>query len=247
MSDSGRPAISVLDFALAHGQFFPDHEHSVHQLAWSPAGVLTVRVGARSWVLPPHLGLFIPAGLRHSTGAHRATTMLAPYLDPARFPRDWASPTVVRIAPLARGLIEYLADPDLSVERRRPAEQVLSDVLHPVGVATIEVREPTDPRAAEVARALAADPADDRGLEAWGRQVGASVRTLTRAFAAEPGSSFTEYRTQVRLRAALALLADGVPVGTVAHRVGYRSPSAFIAAFRRRTGVAPGSYFGEPE
>lgn len=247
MSDDGQQAISVVNFELGHGQFYPDHDHPVHQLAWSPTGVLTVRSGERSWVLPPNLGLFIPAGLRHSTGARRATTMLAPYLDPTRCTLGWTEPTVVRIGSLARALIEYLADRDLPDARRRPAEQVLSDVLSPVGVATIEVRGPVDPRAAEVAKALVADPADDRSLEAWGHRVGASVRTLTRAFAAEPGASFTQYRTQVRLRAALSLLADGLPVGTVAHRVGYRSPSAFIAAFRRQTGVAPGSYFGEPE
>ncbi|GAA1869541.1 helix-turn-helix transcriptional regulator [Pseudonocardia ailaonensis] len=237
----------MVNFELGRGQFYPDHEHPVHQLAWSPTGVLTVRSGVRSWVLPSNLGLFIPAGLRHSTGAQRATTMLAPYLDPARCALDWAEPTVVRIGALARALIEYLADRELPDARRQPAEQVLSDVLAPVGVATIDVRGPADPRAAEVAKALAADPADDRSLEAWGRKVGASVRTLTRAFAVEPGTSFTRYRTQVRLRAALSLLADGVPVGTVAHRVGYRSPSAFIAAFRRQTGVAPGGYFTEPE
>ena len=243
VSENGQRAISVFHFELVQGQFYPDHDHAVHQVAWSPTGVLTVRSGPRSWVLPPHLGLFIPAGLRHSTGAQRATRMLAPYLDPARCALDWSVPTVVRIGSLARALIEYLADRELPDERRGPAEQVLSDVLSPVDVATIDVRGPSDPRAAEVADALAADPADDRSLEEWGRKVGASVRTLTRAFAADPGTSFARYRTQVRLRAALSLLAEGVPVGAVAHRVGYRSPSAFIAAFRRQTGVAPGSYF----
>ncbi|MGI5176519.1 helix-turn-helix transcriptional regulator [Dactylosporangium sp. CA-152071] len=57
------------------------------------------------------------------------------------------------------------------------------------------------------------------------------------------GMSFGRWRTNVRLRAALSLLATGTPVAVVARRVGYRSPSAFIAAFRQAFGVSPGAYF----
>ena len=42
---------------------------------------------------------------------------------------------------------------------------------------------------------------------------------------------------------ALPLLAQGLPMETVAHRVGYSSASAFVAAFRRAVGVTPGAYF----
>ena len=53
----------------------------------------------------------------------------------------------------------------------------------------------------------------------------------------------TVWRTQVRLRAALPLLAAGLPVATVARRVGYATPSAFVAVFRKVTGVPPATYF----
>jgi AraC-like DNA-binding protein len=33
-------------------------------------------------------------------------------------------------------------------------------------------------------------------------------------------------------------------VAGIAARVGYETPSAFIAAFRRETGVTPAAYFG---
>ena len=102
---------------------------------------------------------------------------------------------------------------------------------------------PSDERALEVARALISDPADPRNLAAWGREVGASGRTLTRAFLADTGIPFARWRTSVRLQAALPLLAAGEPVANVAGYVGYETPSAFIAAFRRQTGVTPGAYF----
>ncbi|NBH03765.1 AraC family transcriptional regulator, partial [Amycolatopsis sp. SID8362] len=97
--------------------------------------------------------------------------------------------------------------------------------------------------ARDVERALLANPADPRTLAEFGRDVGASERTLARVFAAECRMPFGTWRTQVRLRASLPLLAQGTPLETVAYRVGYSSASAFVAAFRRAVGVTPGAYF----
>jgi AraC-like DNA-binding protein len=146
------------------------------------------------------------------------------------------------VTPLLRELIGHL-EQDLTTTERRRAEAVLFDLLEPVRAATIDVRVPVDPRACDVADALFADPADGRTLAQWGRAVGASSRTLARAFLAETGLSFGRWRTLVRLQASLRYLADGMPVTVVAGRVGYRTPSAFVAAFRAHTGVTPGRYF----
>ncbi|MEV0405653.1 helix-turn-helix domain-containing protein [Actinoallomurus sp. NPDC050550] len=56
--------------------------------------------------------------------------------------------------------------------------------------------------------------------------------------------TFGRWRTQARLRSALVLLARGTPVAVVARRVGYATPSAFVAVFHRALGVSPGAYFG---
>ncbi|MEU5949652.1 AraC family transcriptional regulator [Micromonospora sp. NPDC047465] len=92
--------------------------------------------------------------------------------------------------------------------------------------------------------ALHADPADNRTLAAFGKQVGASDRTLSRLFTADLGMSFPQWRTQLRLHHALLLLADDMPVTTVAHRCGWSSASAFIDAFRRTFGHTPGAHRG---
>ena len=110
-------------------------------------------------------------------------------------------------------------------------------------VTTIGVRLPETATARRVAEALRADPADRRTLREWGREVGASERTLARAFAAEAGMPFGRWRTLLRLQAALSMLAADVPVSRVAGRVGYDTPSAFVAAFRRETGQTPGALF----
>jgi AraC-like DNA-binding protein len=55
--------------------------------------------------------------------------------------------------------------------------------------------------------------------------------------------SFTAWRRQVRLRAALIRLADGAAVTALAHDLGFGSAGAFIRDFRRATGVTPRHYF----
>ena len=72
------------------------------------------------------------------------------------------------------------------------------------------------PRARDVSDALLADPADPRTLHEWGRAVGASSRTLARAFLTDTGLSFGRWRTLVRLQASLPHLAEQLPVSAVA-------------------------------
>jgi transcriptional regulator, AraC family len=52
---------------------------------------------------------------------------------------------------------------------------------------------------------------------------------------------------RARLSVALARLAQGETVLTVALELGYDSPSAFSAMFRRVLGVTPANYFPAAE
>jgi AraC-like DNA-binding protein len=228
------------------GTRFDWHEHGEHQLAWSPEGVLVVRTEGGGYVLPPARALWIPAGTLHETLASGAAVLRSVYIRTSGCPIVWERPTPVAVSPLLAELIPHLEDETLTEKQRLRAEAVLFDLLVPLAVATINVRLPSDERARRVAEGLLADPGDGRTLHAWGRQVGASSRTLARAFLAETGLSFGRWRTLARLQAALLQLAQGSPVGLVAVRVGYRTPSAFVAAFRAHTGVTPGRYFQAP-
>ncbi len=244
--DPAAPAVFVATFPMPAGTRFDWHTHVDHQLAWAASGVLTVLTGGATWVLPPTRALWIPAGLPHETASDGRATMRSLYIRPGLFTVSWTQtqkPTPVAASPLLAELIGYLGEPGLDAGRRAHAEVLLADLLTPVPVTTIEVRPPSAPTARRVADALRADPADRRTLREWGREVGASERTLARAFAAEAGVPFGRWRTRLRLQAALSMLAAGEPVSRVAARIGYDTPSAFVAAFRRETGQTPGSFF----
>lgn len=239
----GNAAVVVATFPMPAGVVFDWHTHHDHQLAWAASGVLTVRTGESAWVLPPTRALWIPAGVRHETLSAGAATMRSAYVRPARCEIDWTQPTPVSASPLLAELIGYLEDPHLDPDHRSHAESVLVDLLRPVEMTAIEVRMPADDRAGKVARGIATDPADGRTLAEWGHEVGASERTLARAFLAGTGVSFGRWRTLLRVQTALAALASGQPVARVARQVGYESDSAFVQAFRRETGLTPGAYF----
>lgn len=238
---SPRGAIVVGSAPVRDGVRFERHVHRWHQLVWVEEGVATVDAPGGIWVLPTSRGLWIPGGVPYVTSAKGL--MRSPYFRPETCPVSWTAPTVIAMPPLLRELIVHLAVPELGPDARTRAEAVLFDLLLPEPVTTVLLPMPQDDRARKVAEALLADPADDRTLEAWGHAAGASGRTLARVFDAETGMSFGRWRTQARLRAALDHLAQGVPVTVVAHRVGYATPSAFVAVFRRTFGVPPGTYF----
>ncbi len=240
-------AIVVATFPMPAGLVFDWHTHPDHQLAWAANGVLTVRTKDAAWVLPPTRALWIPAGLQHETLSDGAATMRSAYLRPGLCAITWTEPTPVMASPLLAELIGYLEASDLDPDQRARAEAVLVDLLQPVAMTAIELRKPADDPARLVADQLAADPADSRTLAQWGREVGASERTLARAFLAGTGVSFGRWRTRLRLQAALSELAAGEPVANVARHVGYESDSAFVQAFRRETGITPAMFFrGQP-
>ncbi len=234
--------LDLVVFEMDAGTSFDAHVHAEHQLAWASEGVLTVDCGNETWVLPPTRALWIPAGVRHETRSSGPAIMRTAYINSDRSPLAFARPTPIGAGQLLAELITYLADARSSAEARAHAEMVLFDVLTPVSNSAIELRMPSDERALDVARAIIGDPADGRDLDDWGHFVGASARTLARAFA-ETGVTFGRWRTLARLQAAAPALAAGVPVSEVAMRVGYMTTSAFIAAFRRETGSTPRRYF----
>jgi AraC-like DNA-binding protein/quercetin dioxygenase-like cupin family protein len=239
-------SVIAATFPMPPGVVFNWHTHDDHQLAWAASGVLTVRTEATDWVLPPTRALWIPAGLKHETLAAGAATMRSLYLRPDRSPASWPEPVPVLVTPLLAELIGYLGNGPAEKGPRARAEALLGDLLQPVPMTTIAVRMPGDERAAQVASGLLADPADGRTLAEWGRQVGASGRTLARAFLDGTGITFGRWRRLARLQAALPQLATGLAVGTVARHVGYETPSAFVAAFRQETGLTPAAYFRAP-
>lgn len=237
-------AVASVVITLEPGIDVLTHSHAQHQLAWAPDGPLTIEVDHARWVVQRSRALWIPGGAAHSVVPRSSSSMLSLHFEPEDCPLPWTAPTVIDatglVGPLLTHLVQLGAD---TGPHRARALAVLWDLMQPMSVATIPAVLPSDSLALRVALAIKHNPADPRDLEEWSRQIGVSPRTLSRRFRAETGVSFSSWRTNERLNAALPLLGSGLPVSRVAHEVGYQTASAFINAFRREVGTTPAAYF----
>ncbi|MFI6812815.1 AraC family transcriptional regulator [Nonomuraea sp. NPDC050328] len=235
---------------LDAGASIDAHRHDGHQLVYAGRGVVEVITEAGAWVAPASRALWIPAGTVHAHRAHGPTELRLVGLAPTeRTALDepgagWERPAVVAVTGLLRELIlAYSGEADLPGGERERLRGVLVDRLRRAPGQPVHVPAARDPRLAAVCRLVRDDPADPRGLRELGRAVGAGERTLARLFRSEFGMGFRQWRTQVRLHRAVVLLAEGVPVTSVAVRCGWSSPSAFIEVFRKAFGHTPGRAF----
>jgi AraC-like DNA-binding protein len=240
---ANRPPVLVIGGSeVRRGVVAEEHQHREHMLAWAGTATIVLRTGARDWLVPPTHGLWLPARTSHAVEVLRPGHAHIVMLDVADCPISWAEPTGALITPLIRELILHLERHPQRDHAREYAEALLLALLEPVPSATFQVPLPEDSRIRQIADALIADPADSRDLAAWAREVNAGVRTITRLFADQTGMTFAQWRTHVRIRAALTHLARGASVGATARAVGYRKPAAFSETFHRITGQHPGIY-----
>ncbi|GGV16788.1 AraC family transcriptional regulator [Actinomadura cremea] len=218
-----------------------EHSHPFHELLWNERGASTAVVGSRVWTVTPALGLWMPAGTLHSGSATAGTWCRAGFFGFGAMPSISPTPVGVEITPLLRLLLERLADTSLPAGSRAVTEAMVLDVLAPSSRELL-LHVPTSDLLRPIADAVRDDPGDQRTLVHWASHLGVSTRTITRAFNAETGTSFARWVAAVRAQHAVALLTRGWEIDAVAEAVGYRSASAFGAAFRRTTGLTPGAF-----
>ena len=228
------------------GHVIPWHSHPRAQFIHATAGVMTVGTAGATWVVPPHRALWMPPHVEHRIRASGKLALRTLYVTPDAAPGLPASCRVVTVTPLLLNLILRAIELPALYERDGPEGRLVHVMLDEIGAAPeapLNLPAPTDARLNRIADQLIAQPGDRRSLADWAKSVGASERTLARLFPAETGLSFRQWRERARLLHALARLADGEAVTSIALDLGYDSPSAFTAMFRRALGAPPSRYF----
>jgi AraC-like DNA-binding protein/quercetin dioxygenase-like cupin family protein len=235
--------VRVLATDYPKGHLIRPHHHEWAQLIYARAGVMTVLTAAGAWVVPPQRAVWMPAGMEHAIRCGTRLEMRTLYIDAAARDGLPVACGVVNVPPLLRELVLAGVEAPGEGPRRELLVALLLQEVSAAPLAPLHLPEPEDPRLKRITAALGADPGDPRTLAAWGKEVGASVRTLSRRFLAETGMTFRQWQRQARLLTALVRLAQREPVTRVALDLGYDSPSAFIHAFHRALGTTPGRYF----
>lgn len=240
-------AVAALANHYAPGHHITPHTHRHAQLLYATSGVMRVGTADGAWVVPPLRAVWLPAGVEHEVIVRGALTMRSVLVTGPAAATMPATARVIEVSPLLRALIlAAIEDPLDGPQSPRQAHvsALLLDEIAAAGQHRLYLPMPRDTRLRRLCEGLLDRPEDAAGLDDWADRAGASTRTLARLFRAETGLSFTAWRQQARLIEAVARLAEGEPVERLAPSLGYRSPSAFTAMFRRVLGQPPTKYVG---
>lgn len=182
--------IATLTHDYPAGHVIPSHFHDRDQLVYASHGVMTVRTGAGTWVVPTHRAVWIPARVPHTITMSGTVAMRTLYLKPrlARtLPRDCC---VVNVSPLLEELILHackFAGLKKRIKAQRHLIDIILDQLQAIPMLPLQLPNPSDPRALRIAEVLIAEPSDRGTLAQICKVGGASKRTVERLFQQDVG------------------------------------------------------------
>ncbi|MFT3850935.1 MAG: helix-turn-helix transcriptional regulator [Propionivibrio sp.] len=241
---------------LAHGRdleaeaSIEPHAHPRGQLLWAAEGVLRVTTEEQLWIVPSSHAVWIPGNRFHHMVTETAARTRNLYID-SSYPvrgesRDCA---VLLLTPLMREIILRLCAIDCGDDETtfKRIGLVAIDELQRLESAPLHLPAGHDGRLRRLIGHMVRNPDERRPLTELSRIAGGSVRTLERLFAAETGMSFRRWRSRLRLLSAIEHLRQGKSSTTIAHSLGYRSASAFVAAFRQHFGCPPQRFLAGTE
>jgi AraC-like DNA-binding protein len=238
-----RPVCGLTD-EYPPGFVDPVHAHDRIQVLYACSGVMSVVTPTTSFVVPPQRAVWLPAKMLHEVSCRGPVSLRTLYIDPALY-AEAPECRVIEVSDFLRALILKVVSFGHDYDRDGHAGRIVAVLLDEIAtmpIAPYGATMPSDERLLRVCKAILADPADNRDVDQLACIAGMARRTFTRAFKRETGMGLAVWRQQVRLMQALSLMAAGRPVTTIAFDVGYDSPSAFTAMFRRAYGVPPSMY-----
>ena len=243
-------SIGAMSKHFADGFETPLHHHARDQLLHAAKGIMRLRTEQQAWIVPRDSAVYIPAGTLHAVSMHGEVEMRTLYMDTSYMdtPGGHAPPRafcVVAVSNLLRELILALGEEPMDYDPHDPngrgglIARMIGLEISRARELTLNVPLPKDARLQRLCAALLADLSDRRSLDAWSDVAGASARTLARLFSQDLGMSFNRWRQRIRFHSALEALSRGEAIAGVAQRHGYRSASAFSAAFGKEMGLPP--------
>ena len=241
---ASRPVIA-LDTIYPDGHTVSAHHHRQDQLLYGLEGVVEVTTAAGAWMMPPHRGLWIPAGTVHEVRMIGDVRKRNLYFEPAPI-GDWLDHCeVLAIPALMHNLLAEAVAVPADYDSGGRASALMTLILHETPrLKPLPLSLPLPQNAAMAARcrAFLRRPNVHGSIDQWSSSLGVSRRTFTRMFRQQTGLSFVEWRQQACLMAALPRLAAEDPVTTIALDLGYDNPAAFTTMFKRVLGASPSAY-----
>ena len=207
---------------------------------------MVVNSAQSQWTVPPSRGLWMPRGQVHAircVGAIKMRSVFVQADDALDLPGETRA---VSISPLLSELIKVSVDmphPHRPDSREARVMRLILDELEMLPTLPLNLPQPVDPRLRKICAALQRNPGDSSTLAHWSTHLGLDEKTIQRLFHKDTGMTFGQWRQQARLLLALERIAVGEKIIDVAGELGYDSPSAFSAMFRKHFGKTPSQFF----
>lgn len=230
----------------AQGDEILPHTHPRAQLLYAVEGVMRVLTPNSVWTIPSHRALWVPPNVEHHSFMMSDLEMRTLYVS-ADVPLSLGTECrAISVSNLLRELILGLLQEPAEYPIPGRGEHLVALILMEIDRAAtqaVEIPWPQDRRLQRVCQWVMDTPGSNRTIEELADIAGASARTLIRLFPKETGLKYHQWVQQVQLAEALCRLGRGEPIARIASSLGYVSPSAFSAMFKRNFGVAPNQYF----
>lgn len=230
----------------------PLHSHDEAQLTFAASGMVQVHTDAGRWLVPPQLGVWIPAGVDHRVEVLADADLWMVHWTPqvARAWAPWAPPApldrvfAMRVTALMRALLQAAFDAATAPDKTELLVRLMLHELSETADAPTFLPLPSSAVGRRIAGVAAADHRNSLAVADIAARAATSVRTISRIFLAETGLSFKVWRQRARIVQAMNRLAAGKSIARVASELGFSSTAAFSAAFRQVTASTPGSFVG---
>ncbi|CAH0540945.1 AraC family transcriptional regulator [Vibrio marisflavi] len=222
------------------------HSHEWCQLQYATHGVINVKAGNYSFIIPPQRAVWIPTGVVHQVNNTAPASYRSFHIESKLGDKIGSDVKVIQVSPFLRELIHRGCDAWQGKYHMSDINSALMTLLieeiHQAPISPLHLSWPTDPRLKRVCELLHDNPGDNRNLSELAQYSGASVRTLNRLFAKECQLNFTEWRQKLRILTALELLQNNRSITDIALELGYESSSAFITVFKKHLNSSPKAY-----
>lgn len=221
------------------------HSHEWGQLQLVTGGTLELSAEETRFIAPPHLAIWIPAGVEHRSYNRRPLQYCSLNIEPARLNTMPAHTCLLTVSPIVLAIIEDFRRREVRVAESIPDQRLANVLLDQLAISEEQQHFlPSSPHKAlqPILAALEDNPTDNRSLKQWAVEVHTTERTLARYCQQELGMSFTEWRIRVRYLHSMTLLKSGMSVKEVALTLGYQQASPFISMFKKYSGETPEYY-----
>lgn len=221
------------------------HAHPRGQLIFSAKGITRVITKQGIYLVPSQQAFWCPPNHEHMLVFPGAVDIANLFIDP-----EWAKylpseQQVLDVSPLLKELIleaVKIGEEYSFGSREYRLMVVIVDEIQSLPVSSLLLPWAESKKLQVIMSEMTENPTSRNTVEQWADCVHVSTRTLLRMFKQEVNMTFSEWRMQVRLFYALEQLYKGFSVTSVALDLGYSSPSAFIAAFKKTLGNSPLEY-----